>query len=130
MKVFVKRSVINGILSYAKIYHPKESVLLLRGKVKGDTVIIEEIEIPPLSIQGEGFSTFPLHMLPIDFSIIGTAHSHPSGTLAPSISDLNNFYGKIMIIVAYPYVSESDLIIINGKGERLNYKVIEEYCGS
>jgi len=31
--------------------------------------MIEEIEIPPLSIQGEGFSTFPSHMLPIEIHI-------------------------------------------------------------
>jgi len=66
-------------------------------------------------------------MLPLDFSIVGTAHSHPSGVLMPSTSDLNNFYGRIMIIVAYPYKSEADLIVIDRRGERLNYELIEEY---
>ncbi|MEM2370408.1 MAG: hypothetical protein QXH51_05845 [Candidatus Bathyarchaeia archaeon] len=63
---------------------------------------------------------------PLDLSIIGVAHSHPSGILAPSTADLNNFYGRIMIIAAYPYTSEKNMIIINGKGKKVDYKIIEE----
>jgi proteasome lid subunit RPN8/RPN11 len=126
LRIQIRRSVINGILDYAKIYHPREGVLLLKGKVKEGTIMVEDIEIPPLNVQGESFSAFPLNMLPLDFSIVGTAHSHPSGVLMPSVSDLNNFYGRIMIIVAYPYKSEADLIVIDRKGERLNYELIEE----
>ncbi len=125
-KILIKRSVIESLLSYAKICHPKEGILLLRGKVGKDLIEVNEVEIPPLSVHGKGFSTFPTHMLPIDFSIIGVAHSHPSGIPLPSTADLNNFYGKIMIIVAYPYGSERDIIVVNGRGERLNYEVIND----
>ncbi|MEM1514887.1 MAG: peptidase [Thermoproteota archaeon] len=127
MQVLIKRSVINSILSYARICHPKEGILLLRGKAKKDLVEVEEVLIPPLSVRGSGFSSFPPHMLPLDLSIIGIAHSHSSGILAPSIVDLNNFYGRIMIIVAYPYKSEKDMIIINSKGKRLDYSIIDDY---
>lgn len=123
-RVFVRRRVINSILSYARACHPREGILLLRGKVKGDVVRVDDVEIPPLSIRGEGFSSFPAHMLPMDFSIIGVAHSHPSGSLQPSIEDLNHFYGRIMVIAAYPYESETDIIVINGRGEILDYEVI------
>jgi len=125
-KILIKRSVIDSLLSYAKACHPKEGILLLRGKVKKDAIEVNEVEIPPLGVHGKGFSAFPAHMLPIDFSIIGTAHSHPSGTLLPSIADLNHFYGRIMIIVAYPYRSEGDMIVVDGKGEILNYRVIDD----
>jgi proteasome lid subunit RPN8/RPN11 len=52
---------------------------------------------------------FKLHMLPIDFSIIGTVHSHPSGIPIPSKADLELFdkYGKIHIIVASPFNESS-----------------------
>lgn len=126
-RVFVKRSVINSILSYAKICHPKEGILLLRGKAKKDTILVEEVIFPPLSTWGRGFSAFPIHMLPTDFSIVGTFHSHPSGILRPSIADLNNFYGRIMVIAAYPYLSEENIIIIDRGGRKLNYRVIEDY---
>jgi proteasome lid subunit RPN8/RPN11 len=63
-------------------------------------------------------------MLPIDFSIVGTMHSHPSGALRPSTTDLNHFYGKIMIITAYPYRSEQDIIVLDGEGNNVNYEII------
>ncbi|MEM1581916.1 MAG: Mov34/MPN/PAD-1 family protein [Candidatus Bathyarchaeia archaeon] len=125
-RILIKRSVIDSILSYAKMNHPREGILLLKGKAKKDIIEVYEVEIPPLSTKGKGFSSFPVHMLPIDFSIVGTAHSHPSGVLSPSMADLNNFYGKIMIITAYPYYTEMDLIVVDGKGERLNFEVIED----
>ena len=128
-RILIKRSVIDSLLSYAKACHPKEGILLLRGKVKRDLIEVNEVEIPPLSVRGKGFSTFPTYMLPIDFSIIGTAHSHPSGMLSPSTADLNNFYGRIMIIVAYPYRSERDIIVVDGRGKKLNYEVIDDYSG-
>lgn len=122
--VIIKRSVLESILSYAKACHPREGVLLLRGKIRKDLVEINEVLLPPLSVKGKYFSSFPLYMLPIDFSIVGTAHSHPSGMLSPSARDLNSFYGKIMIIAAYPYESKNNIIVIDGKGNILNYKII------
>lgn len=120
----MKRRVISSILSYAKACHPREGILLLRGKIRGDIIRVEDVEVPPLSVRGEGFSSFPAHMLPMDFSIIGVAHSHPSGSLQPSTEDLNHFYGRIMVIVAHPYESETDVIVINRRGETLNYEVV------
>jgi len=65
-------------------------------------------------------------MLPIDFSIIGTAHSHPSGVLRPSPADMNRFYGRIMIIAAYPYRSERDIAVFNGEGKTVQYEIIND----
>lgn len=123
--VYVKRSVIRSILEYASACHPKEGVLLLRGKVDRKGIWIEEVELPPLSIHGVGFSSFRADMLPIDLSIIGTAHSHPSGVLRPSITDLNKFYGRVMIIAAYPYRTEKDLAVFDGEGKQIGYKIID-----
>lgn len=124
--VSIDRSVILSILDYARACHPKEGVLLLRGKISKDRILVEEVEIPPLAVHGHRFSNFPLYMLPIDFSVVGTAHSHPSGVLKPSITDINNFYGRIMIIVAYPYRSEQDIAIFNGKGNIIRYEMAEK----
>jgi len=77
--VYVRREVIISILEYAAACHPREGILLLRGRIDGKRVFVEEVEVPPLSIHSLGFSSFQPYMLPIDFSIIGTAHSHPSG---------------------------------------------------
>ncbi len=59
----------------------------------------------PGTISGDSHAIFQLHMMPIDFSIVGTAHSHPSGIPRPSEADLELFqkHGRAHIIVATPY---------------------------
>ena len=86
--------------------------------------MVTDVQIPPLATHGSSFSAFPLSRLPIDFSVIGVAHSHPSGALRPSITDLNKFYGRIMLITAYPYASEKDIIVLDREGKVLKYTVI------
>ena len=124
--IYIKKSVILSILEYAAACHPKEGILLLRGKIDKKRITIEEVEMPPLSIHGLGFSSFPIFMLPIDLSIIGTAHSHPSGVLRPSVTDMNKFYGRIMIITAYPYRTEKDIAVFDGQGNLLRYKIVND----
>ena len=123
--VCIHRVVVDSILTYAKVNHPKEGILLLRGRNKKNTILVEEVVIPPFAVHGTSFSTFPVHMLPADFSIVGTAHSHPSGTLYPSIGDLNNFYGKLMIITVYPYHSEQQIAVFFRNGKTVRFKILD-----
>jgi len=122
--ILIKRAVIESVLSYAQVLHPREAILLLKGKVDKHRILVNDTWIPPLATHGNTFSTFPLHMLPMDFSIIGVAHSHPSGVPYPSITDLNKFYGRIMVIVAYPYQSEENMAVFDHEGNRLIYEVV------
>jgi proteasome lid subunit RPN8/RPN11 len=122
--VFIRQTLIDSILSYAKGVYPKEGILLLRGKIKKDFILVDENVIPPFANHGEDFSSFPLFPLPLDASIVGVAHSHPSGILSPSVEDLNNFYGRVMVIVAYPYRSSRDLAIFNSEGKKVTYRII------
>jgi len=119
------RRVVDSLLSYARMQHPREGILLLKGKADKEKIIVNEVEIPPFATHGQTFSSFPLHMLPIDFSIVGVAHSHPSGTLKPSTMDLNKFYGRIMVIVAYPYQTREDIAVFDREGKALKYEVAE-----
>ncbi len=123
-EVLVEQSVVDSILSYAHMFHPRESILLLKGKIEKTKIVVSDVQIPPLANHGSRFSSFPLSRLPIDFSIVGVAHSHPSGTLRPSNSDLNHFYGRIMFITAYPYQSEQNIVILDHEGKQLKYVVI------
>jgi proteasome lid subunit RPN8/RPN11 len=119
-----KRTVADSVLSYSMHAYPKEGILLLRGKIGKDDVLITEVLIPPLATHGRGFSGFSTIMLPIDLSVIGTSHSHPSGALRPSVHDLNHFYGKIMVIAVYPYESYNDIGVFNSHGDRLPHEVL------
>ena len=122
--VLIEWAVVDSILSYAQMLHPREAILLLKGKVDKHRIVVNDTQIPPLAAHGNTFSTFPLHMLPIDFSIVGVAHSHPSGSLRPSVTDLNKVYGRIMVITAYPYQSEKNIAIFDREGKTLKYEVV------
>jgi len=121
--VHLTKAVLESILVYAQYLHPREGILLLRGKVKKNFILVEEVVIPPQAVHGKNFSAFPMFMLPMDPTIIGAAHSHPSGVLKPSTEDLNNFYGKIMVIVGYPYTPQN-VAVFDREGKILKHEVI------
>jgi len=123
MRVQIRREVLRSILAWARERHPNEIVLLLRGQVDKEVARVDEFLFPPFASGGRGFAQLPAHMLPIDFSVIGTAHSHPAGSPRPSPTDLNKFYGKVMMIVAYPY--REDCVGANdSRGESLKIELI------
>jgi len=99
---------LNLILEVSKSNYPKEFGGLLRvdNNLK-DT--ITEIVILPGTISGDSHAIFQLHMLPIDFSIVGTVHSHPSPVPRPSEADLHLFekFGRVHMIIAYPFDKNS-----------------------
>lgn len=119
LRVEVSRRVLDSIVTYALTLHPKEGVLLLRGRAEKDLIKVEDLVIPPFAVKGKGYSAIPLVYLPIDFSIVGTVHSHPSGNLNPSAEDLNNAYGRIVMIIAYPYRGLENLAAYTKDGIRL-----------
>ena len=126
----IKRSVTltkeaqEGILSYCKMNHPDEMVLILKGKSKKGTMLIEGLVIPPFSETGPTFAGFPSSFLPLDLSYIGMAHSHPEGSAEPSLEDLNNFFGLVSIIVKSPYNNE-DITAWDSSGNTIPISVLE-----
>ena len=73
-----------------------------------------------------GFSGFSSFLLPMDLSVIGISHSHPSGALRPSIHDLNHFYGKThQVIAAYPYESYNNIGVFNSR-DKLPHEVLPD----
>jgi proteasome lid subunit RPN8/RPN11 len=123
--VSLSQELMKAIFEGARRLYPKETVLLLRGKRKKNLIAVSDLVIPPLADYGRGFANIPLHMLPMDFSIVGTAHSHPSGDLTPSHGDLNHFFGIILMIVGYPFADERDVAVYNRAGEKLMVNVTE-----
>ena len=111
-----------GILSYCKMNHPNEMVLILKGKSKAGNVLVESLVIPPFSETGPTFAGFPSSFLPLDLSYIGMAHSHPEGSAEPSLDDLNNFFGLVSIIVKSPYNNE-DIFAWDSAGNMIQVSV-------
>lgn len=121
--VSIREDLLQAVLESARRLHPKETILLLRGKKTKDAFTVSDLLIPPLATYGRGFAGIRTPLLPIDFSIIGTLHSHPSGNVRPSPADLNHFFGSILMIVGHPYENENNVVAYNGNGDTLALQI-------
>lgn len=105
--VVISREMLEGVLEYARESHPNEILLLIRAYVRDETVIVKELLFPPFEVQGPYYVYFNSTALPPYTDILGSIHSHPSGSLKPSSEDLIHGFGPVIIIVAYPYDARS-----------------------
>ena len=118
----IRKRILKMIMEASKSSYPEEFGAFLRAE-KG---VIKELVLLPGTVSGERHAIFHLHMLPIDFTIVGTVHSHPSGYCEPSDADLQLFskYGWIHMIVCEPYGMNS-WMAYNIRGEQLDLKVVD-----
>ena len=121
--VSIPSELLETILEGAKQLHPRESFLFLRGKKSKGVISISDLIVAPFAVHGRGFASFSPHMLPIDFSVVGTVHSHPSGNIKPSHVDLNYSFGRILMIVGYPFADENCVAVYSSDGEKLSLQV-------
>jgi len=122
--VTLTNDVRDGILSYCKMKHPDECILILRGKSKRGNIMIDSLVVPPFSHSGPTFAGFPHSFLPFDLSYVGIVHSHPSGSARPSLTDMNNFFGLISLIVKSPYENE-DIFAWDSNGNSVKFTVAQ-----
>ena len=122
-KISLTKDARDGILSFCKMNHPNEGILILRGKSKRGDVFIDELVIPPFSETGADFAGFPHNPLPLDLSYVGIVHSHPSGSAKPSLTDLDNFFGLVSMIVKSPYEDE-DIFAWDSDGRELPLVIV------
>lgn len=126
VSVSIPRHLLDTILEGAKQLYPRESFLLLRGKKSKGVVSVSDLIVAPFAVHGKGFASFSSYMLPMDFSIVGTVHSHPSGINRPSNVDLNHMFGRVIMIVAYPYAGKEDVAVYDSNGERISLEMTEK----
>jgi proteasome lid subunit RPN8/RPN11 len=126
LTVSVSAELLDSIFEGAKRLYPKETFLLLRGKKSKNSIRVTDLVVPPLAVYGYGFANLPFHMLPMDFSVVGTVHSHPSGNINPSSVDLNHFFGRILMIVGFPFASAQNVAVYGSNGEKLQLQITKE----
>lgn len=121
MNFRIRRKVLDLILESSRDMHPDEFAAFLRA----DSGVIYEIVILPGTISGRRSAIYQLYTKPIDFSLVGTVHSHPSGVTLPSDEDLLLFSrtGDVHIIVGYPY-GPNDFSAYDRNGKRINVEVV------
>jgi len=115
---------LNLIMESAKSVYPKEFGGFLRVDDE-DKHLISEVVLIPGTISGDSHAIFKLHMLPVDFNIVGTVHSHPSPNSNPSGADLELFrkHGKIHIIIASPF-NKNSWKAYDYNGKQINVEII------
>jgi len=64
-KISLSNDARDGILSFCKMNHPNEGILILRGKAKRGDVFIDGLVVPPFSETGADFAGFPHNPLPL-----------------------------------------------------------------
>ena len=126
LTVTMTAELLDSIFEGARRLYPKETFLLLRGRKHKNEIRVTDLVVPPLAVYGYGFANLPFHMLPMDFSMVGTVHSHPSGNINPSHVDINHFFGRILMIVGYPFMDARNVAVYDSKGERVTFQVTEE----
>ena len=117
----VRRDVLEFICESAKSQHPNE----FGGVLRAEKGVITELLVVPGTVSGRSHAIFHLNMLPIDFSVVGTVHSHPGSVPLPSDADRELFrrFGSTHIIVAEPYTLRT-WRGYDGRGEPLEIEVV------
>ncbi len=118
----IRRETLRTINDAAVRSYPNEFVAALRA----EEGVIEELLLLPGTIQGEDSGTLRLHMLPVDYSVVGSVHSHPGYSARPSDADLAFFehFGAVHIITCMPF-DETSWRAYNLNGERIALPVLD-----
>ncbi len=117
----IRRITLESIIVASRNVYPQEFFSMLGGKNK----TIEELVVVP-AVFGDDFSSYRMDLVPIDKSIIGTVHSHPSRANYPSDADLESFskFGEIHLIIGYPY-DFNTVRAFDNKGKKITLNVVE-----
>ncbi|MFH1752127.1 MAG: Mov34/MPN/PAD-1 family protein [archaeon] len=118
----IKRNLTESIFLASKNTLPNEFFGLISGKDE----TLKELVLIPGTVMSQHYSLFYPHLLPVDFSLKGTIHSHTGYSNLPSNADLRTFsrYGKINFIVCKPFNLNS-LKAFNLKGIETEFEVID-----
>jgi proteasome lid subunit RPN8/RPN11 len=102
----ITRTCLDSALACARSSYPNEFGGILRADPPG---VISELLLLPGTTSGLRHANFQLHMMPIDFGVSGTVHSHPSGALHPSEADVRLFrhWGRRHLILGSPFAQGS-----------------------
>lgn len=118
----IDRALLGMINEAARDSLPNEFVAMLRA----EDGVIQELMLVPGTLQGQDSAILMLHNLPIDFSVVGTVHSHPGYSNRPSREDLVLFrhYGYVHIITCQPF-DEDSWRAYDGRGRRTELPVVD-----
>lgn len=117
----IEKQVLEMFNASASSTFPNEFLCMTRAE-KG---VIIELMLLPGTISGDSHGIIDVWMAPVDFSISGSAHSHPSHSNEPSEDDLHFFrrWGGVHIITCRPY-DMSSWNAYDSSGNKLQLQII------
>jgi proteasome lid subunit RPN8/RPN11 len=118
----IRKRTLKMILEAGRSSLPNEFGAILRA----EEGVINQLWLLPGTESGESAALFRLHMLPVDFSVVGTVHSHPGGSYRPSGADIELFrrFGYVHIIACEPFDIRS-WACYDGNGERRELEIVD-----
>jgi len=84
----LKKTLLEDLFESSKKYYPDEFMCFLSGNKKKHT--IEEVVFLP-NTSGKTFASILESTIPLDDTIVGSVHSHPTGSASPSTADKQFF---------------------------------------
>lgn len=120
----IRRSLLESVLACGDSALPNEFGGMLRSETPG---VITDLVLLPGTTAGHRHANLQLWMLPADFTIVGTVHSHPSGALHPSEADVQLFrhWGNRHLIIGRPF-TKGCWRAYDGRGEEVHMDVEED----
>ncbi len=121
-EILIKKELLEGILALCQEQHPREILGLLRFE-KG---FVSEFILPPGALTSVSSGIFSPSRIPLDPSLEGTIHSHPSGNPNPSLGDINGVFKikRFHFIIAYPYNSLNCVKCFDTYGYEISFRII------
>lgn len=118
----ISRSTLRMINESAIETYPNEFLATL----KAEEGVIVELVVLPGTIQGDSHGIMNTNMLPIDYTVVGTVHSHPGHSNRPSDADLQfwSHFGGVHIITCLPF-DETSWKAYNSSGGRVGLEVVD-----
>lgn len=119
----LKRLTAEDICEAARNTYPDEFFSLLGGDAKKR--LIDELVLVP-AIYGRQHALVKAHLLPVDPRVLGSVHSHPSGSARPSAGDLNSFvhFGGIHLIICKPFNIEN-MRAFDVAGNEIRFEIVK-----
>ncbi|PTD93678.1 metal-dependent protease of the PAD1/JAB1 superfamily [archaeon SCG-AAA382B04] len=116
----IRKDALNFILEIGESAHPEEMVGMLTAKKK----VITDMVLAPGTYTSDKSAVMRVNQLPMGLNTVGSVHSHPSGNISPSKTDLEMFSknGDFHIITGYPF-EKNNWVCYNRKGEERELEV-------
>ena len=120
----ITRRLLRELLHAASCVYPNEFISMLSISEKNNRVISSFVVLPAQF--GRAHAQLHTEFLPMDDTIVGTVHSHPSSSVRPSSQDTSTFsrLGNVHLFLGFPF-NESDVAAYDGRGKRIFFEIVE-----